>query len=69
MMAAIHVPFHMLLTWASAAFAFWAILMLLLRPRDTPSVLVTACISWIGAGLLLWSFPTILRHLEDLFGA
>lgn len=69
MMAAIHVPFHMLLTWASVAFAFWAILTLLLRPRDTPSVLVTACVSWLGAGLLLRFSPTILRHLEDWFGA
>lgn len=62
-------PFRLLVTWVSVAFAFWVLLNVLLRPRDTPSVLVTACISWIGAGLLLWSFPTILRQLEDWFGA
>jgi hypothetical protein len=65
---ALHDPLGLLLIWASLAFLFWLILGVLVRPRRTPLVVITASASWIAAGLFLWLLPMLLHFIEGWFG-
>ena len=61
-------PLGSLLIWATLAFLLWLILTMLIRPRRTQSVLLTASVSWIVARLFLWVLPMIVRQMEVWFG-
>lgn len=66
--AALDDPLGFLLIWASLAFLLWLLLTGLVRPRRTHLVLVTASVSWIMAGVLLWFLPMLIDHIELWLG-